>query len=442
MQWKATLTVPKRIKKYWFFWRSIAAAAMFGAIFLSALVWNNKTNNGEFADNKNNHESQNNYSNNLSSSQKKILTEETSSASRNTNTVNSFKEAIQNKKNSSPNFANKTPKIIEQKKSRTNRGIKKEFHLNKLTPIIDVNITSYSDINAKRLLKNDTKTKSFVTNDMLWTSFNSQQKIKTDLEKKSLQFAIGGQFSPTYSYRETNSSSQTNAINEDGIVSYTGGLNLSIRSRKKWSVETGVYYSQIGQKFTNPLLSTGKSDLYVSAEQEAGIEGKKPNLSNSMGSIKLNSASEERLIQDVAKRSSAFRPNSEFTDDQQHQAIDKIKVQQELNYIEVPFLLRYNLIEKSIGLSIAGGMSTNFLVTNGAYELKNGNKEKIGEIENINSVSYSAILGFGIRTPLFKSVDFNFEPKLRYFINSINEGEGNSYKPYSIGVYTGISYRF
>lgn len=160
-----------------------------------------------------------------------------------------------------------------------------------------------------------------------------------------------------------------------------------------------------------------------------------------MGNISLESTAQQELVKDVAISNAAIRLNSNDLAYSPTQ-VEAITVQQELEYLEIPFLLRYNLLNKSVGLSVSGGMSTNFLIGNNAYRLENSSKNRIGETQDINEISYSAIFGFGFRAPILKSLDFNLEPRIKYFMNSVTDSPESSYKPYSIGIYTGVSYHF
>ncbi|SMO73042.1 Outer membrane protein beta-barrel domain-containing protein [Saccharicrinis carchari] len=314
--------------------------------------------------------------------------------------------------------------------------------LQKIDEHADFRLADYKGVDANRIFKDKNKAalKAGTINSLM-QAFDKQIS-SPETEKRALQFALGGQFSPSYSYRETGSSgaSGRSAVNEDGIVSYTGGINLNVKTRKRWEIETGVYYSQVGQKFSNPLI--GHPDkMFLSAGSDAGVQSKKPNLQNSLGNIALDPSSQKELVKEVAITNGAFRLNSDNLGYSPNQ-VDAITVQQELDYIEVPLLLRYNLIDNLVGLSVSGGMSANFLIDNNAYRVENSSKDRIGETQGINEISYSAIFGMGLRTPIFKSLDFNLEPRLRYFMNSVSDSPGSSYKPYSIGIYTGVSYRF
>ncbi len=451
----------KQNKKMLVLWRSLAAAAIFGLIFLGGLFWNIKNdtlaeaklqtksttiqqidlNKGEVR--KNNtiidediiqvRETQAN----VTQKQNKVVQENTdkSTDAKNGSGGNTQPIANEDKQTYAQII---TPVITEAKdieKSETPL-------LQKMDAQTVQNLADYSAPNTMHLLKQTDEPTLIISEPDSWIlAFDNNKPLKAS-DKKGLQFALGGQFSPSYSNNNPGQSEGSNAAatNEDGIMSYTGGINLNIKTRKRWEIETGVYYSQIGQKFSNPMISNPDKMLYT-ASPGAGIQSKKPNLNNSMGNISLQSSSHEDLIKEVAINNAAIRLNANDFAYSPNQ-VEAITVQQELDYIEIPFLLRYNLLNKSIGLSLSGGMSTNFLIGNSAYRMENNSKNKIGETQDINDISYSAIFGFGFRAPILKSLDFNLEPRIKYFMNSVTDNPESSYKPYSIGIYTGVNYRF
>ena len=68
-------------------------------------------------------------------------------------------------------------------------------------------------------------------------------------------------------------------------------------------------------------------------------------------------------------------------------------------------------------------------------------EEKKGRTtENMNSVSLSSSLGMGMEYNLTENLSLNLEPTFRYYLNPISGKTG--IHPYSIGVFSGVSYRF
>ncbi|EDP70921.1 hypothetical protein FBALC1_00517 [Flavobacteriales bacterium ALC-1] len=116
-------------------------------------------------------------------------------------------------------------------------------------------------------------------------------------------------------------------------------------------------------------------------------------------------------------------------------------IDQRFGFIEVPLELEYRLLDKKFGINLIGGFSTFFLNDNEIYADIDGASTLIGEANNINSTSFSANLGFGIDYSLSEKWNINLEPTFKYQINTFNNTSGD-FKPFFVGVYTGLSFKF
>ncbi|TGD57589.1 outer membrane beta-barrel protein [Flavobacterium humi] len=114
---------------------------------------------------------------------------------------------------------------------------------------------------------------------------------------------------------------------------------------------------------------------------------------------------------------------------------------QQMDYMEVPVEVSYTLIDKKFGLQLITGLSTLFLSGNEVSVVSNGFSTTLGEANNLNKVHFSTNIGLGVKYSFWKSFEANFEPTFKYQINTFNENSGG-FKPYVIGLYTGISFRF
>ena len=114
---------------------------------------------------------------------------------------------------------------------------------------------------------------------------------------------------------------------------------------------------------------------------------------------------------------------------------------QQFGFIEVPLELEYRLVDNTFGLNVIGGFSTFFLNQNAVYIDIDGTSTLIGEANNINSTSFSANFGLGLDYSLSKQWNINLEPQFKYQINTFNNTSGN-FRPFFIGVYTGLNYKF
>jgi hypothetical protein len=114
---------------------------------------------------------------------------------------------------------------------------------------------------------------------------------------------------------------------------------------------------------------------------------------------------------------------------------------QQFGYIEVPVEVSYKLLDKKFGIQFITGLSTLFLNTNKVSVVSSGKTTVVGEVNNLNKVHFSSNIGLGFKYSFLKSFEANFEPTLKYQINTFSDNSGG-FKPYLIGFYTGLSFKF
>jgi hypothetical protein len=124
------------------------------------------------------------------------------------------------------------------------------------------------------------------------------------------------------------------------------------------------------------------------------------------------------------------------------QEAPKGEILQQFEYLEVPLILRYRVIDRRLGFHLLGGFSSNFLVDNTAYYQEGGDKEPIGTTGNLRPINYSSVLGMGLDYSISRRFHVNLEPTLRYYLNPINTGSMIRSHPYAIGFFTGLFYTF
>ncbi|WP_225035879.1 hypothetical protein [Winogradskyella sp. SM1960] len=116
-------------------------------------------------------------------------------------------------------------------------------------------------------------------------------------------------------------------------------------------------------------------------------------------------------------------------------------IDQRFGFIEIPLELEYRVLDNKFGVNVIGGFSTFFLSENEIYADIDGSSSLIGEANNINDTSFSANFGLGMDYSLSKQWNINLEPTFKYQINTFNNTTGD-FKPFFIGVYTGLRYKF
>jgi hypothetical protein len=115
---------------------------------------------------------------------------------------------------------------------------------------------------------------------------------------------------------------------------------------------------------------------------------------------------------------------------------------QDFNYLEIPFLMKYKVIDRKIDFNVSGGISYNLLVNNSAYAISGGEKYYVGTTGNLSPMTFSSYLGMGVEYNLSRSVSLNLEPTFRYYITPVGGMAGSAIHPYSFGILSGISYKF
>lgn len=263
-----------------------------------------------------------------------------------------------------------------------------------------------------------------------------------EAQKERRRVEIGGAVSPVYSFRNTSNTGSANTItamnssySEKGVLSTGGSVNIIIEMGKNWGIESGVRYTRMGQEVNTDIANL---KVYgVSSKNNLGSI-KTMSLENSMGNIKQQDEPtpsrqedmffanrEQSLMVELSSAESAAQ-NGEF--------------EQHIDYLEIPLTFRYYLLNNDTKLSLSAGISTNWLVGNSAYLIDSGNKQKIGQTEGISDMNFSTHAGLAFSVPLFGQFSFRLEPRINYFLNSVNEENPVKFKPYAAGLYTGIQY--
>lgn len=272
-------------------------------------------------------------------------------------------------------------------------------------------------------------------------AMNAPLETESDNEKK---WFMGGEFSPLISYRHI---AQTDGVNskdyyndaENPIMSYTGGLNVQYEALDRLTIQAGVYYTTMGQSFEYiSVYANAAYEMVTDAYKDRFINSY--DISNSMGGVTFNSPYVliDEKLGTVNTLSASKAPDSKGTTYNNLNA----EIQQNFQYVEVPFLLRYKLIDRVIDLNLIGGLGANFLIGNDVYLKYGGSKEVIGETNGVSSINYNSTLGLGIEYPILDNLNLKIEPSFKYYINEINSASTIESHPYSIGIYTGFNYSF
>ena len=252
---------------------------------------------------------------------------------------------------------------------------------------------------------------------------------------------MGAQVSPAYSVNRSSHSAQyaNSMLNSSSNtpIALGGGLTVEYKKGKRWSLQSGIYYAGLGQSTGNSALSnknqfalTGKGSEYFNAPVD--IKSSNMLMNSNAGVFEFNGVPKGielgTNLEDKSLTSAVVVSDARFI--------------QNFQYLEIPLYLRYTVIDARFDVELMGGFSSNVLIGNETYLQSSTGKSLVGKTQDMQGLNYSGTVGLGLKYGVSKRIFLNVEPRVKYFLNSLNSNSAVTYKPYTIGVYTGISYQF
>ena len=116
-------------------------------------------------------------------------------------------------------------------------------------------------------------------------------------------------------------------------------------------------------------------------------------------------------------------------------------ISQNISYYEVPLELSYTLFDSTFGLDVIGGFSTLVLGDNQVSVTAGSYSELLGAANNLASISFASNIGLGLHYKMSSRFKINVEPMFKYQLNPYTDSSV-SYKPFYLGIYSGLSFRF
>ncbi|WP_432672465.1 hypothetical protein [Flavobacterium sp. SM2513] len=276
--------------------------------------------------------------------------------------------------------------------------------LNKTTKDIDSTATVLaSETNP---LEEILKKKNEKGEEVLATAKLNRWQVTTNVAPVYFNSATNG--SPIETQFEENSKTYENNLSV--------GIGVQYAVNKKLTVRTGVNKLTLGYAtndvvFFGALNSPGFSTL---------------NADDSMSHMEVFSAN----------NADGLRP---FEDNSQN--MESGILNQTMGYYEVPMELSYALINRKFGIHVIGGLSTLFLNENTISVQSSTTTMGLGKANNLNNIHFSSNIGLGFNYEFWKSFEAHFEPTFKYQFNTFSGNDGN-FKPYFVGLYTGVSFKF
>jgi opacity protein-like surface antigen len=253
------------------------------------------------------------------------------------------------------------------------------------------------------------------------------------------RWSVTAMASPTY-YSQFTSSGNDLAKqimeSDQTRVSYTGGVGLSYKLSSRLSIQSGLYYSSIGQEMSGINAYSG----FQSYDNSKG--GPNFEVLTASGTVTASNSDVFLSSYSLPERVITNYTNDVF--DPVKASLDYVSstLYQDLSFLELPVIVRYKVVDRKVGLNLVGGMSYNFLVNNNVYAVRDEGRYPVGTTEGLNEVSLSSSLGMGMEYKLSQNLSLNIEPTFRYYLNPFNTAKTTGTHPYAIGIFSGVAYKF
>ena len=258
------------------------------------------------------------------------------------------------------------------------------------------------------------------------------------------EWIIGMHLSPAYSSYVASHSAEyaRNMTRSEGQSrgGVGGGLSLQYKAAARWRIESGIYYARNGDKSDNTWNLAPTKELYFDKVSAAGscfnttvkLENGTIAMNSTAGVIKFTRTPENVRVFTLPETTYGIA-DAMLSSGTFYQVFD---------IMEIPLIARYRIYEKGITVDVVSGISTNLVVGNNVYMKTDEERENIGYTSNISPLNFSGVAGIGFLYPLGKHITLSVEPRASYYLNSLSQRDDLVYRPWKVGLVTGLTYGF
>lgn len=297
----------------------------------------------------------------------------------------------------------------------TNQIVQQENLLKNNLLTEKIAVEQIGDKKSETIAKTETATNAL--EELLKTKEEEKKKIpKSKLDK----WQVTSNVAPIY-FSSTANGSPIDAEFAQNKKTYNNNLSLGLgvnyAINKKIKIRSGVNKLTLGYSTKDVLFQTGLSAKKIN------------NISSSGNYSPITIANSNNTSLELM----AFEKNID--------SFNEGQINQTMGYFEIPLEMSYAIVDKKFGINLIGGLSTLFLTEN-TISVSSGNMSAdLGKANNLSNVHFSTNFGLGFKYKFFKTFEAKLEPTLKYQINTFSNDAGG-FRPYFIGLYSGLSWSF
>ena len=293
--------------------------------------------------------------------------------------------------------------IVKKPSEFTEKTVEKSFHNYVKNEVIEENISKENDL------------------ELAIAEQNKKSENKIDIKQIVPRFAVSSFVNPSVLLDSKSIlSDEFNQNDIENAVTMAYGAKVSFKINDKLNIRSGIAKVNLEQQ-TNQV-NTGLNTAIVALSTHENASSQNTNNINYNSNIRVNSSSaNSQAIMAITTEAS--------------------KMEQKIQYIEVPLELEYKLLtfDKFNVLATAGG--SYYVVTKNTISVNSsGTDFKIGKATNLNNTSYSANAGLKLEYMISNKTSLNFEPNYRYMLNPLKNVDAKN--PSLLGANLGFSIKF
>jgi hypothetical protein len=313
-------------------------------------------------------------------------------------------------------------------------GQEKEVRLKKMYLYFWQNESLYAQVEIKK--ENKMKGKRWSANADFTPSYTNQNFEVANTTSPSP--GASGAFADAFRTTSQEESAKELEMLSKPQFSYSSGVNSAYRITERLSVEVGVkyIYSQSKVYTNNYVENMTTNDQYPAFNM---VLKETPSEEASLYNWNPGTEPEANALYGYNSVRAATNNLSSPSN------IDNYKdVNIYTQYVGVPLTINYKLIDKRIGISIGGGVSTDFFLQYGSKKQDGLEAEKISSAENsvFRPYAFSFLLTPEFEYGLSERSSFYLRPIYKGALQSFTDDKKLSNRPNSTGIGFGIRYNF
>lgn len=251
---------------------------------------------------------------------------------------------------------------------------------------------------------------------------NKEELDVDDPETGTSKIAIRPNVAPIY-YSSMNGGSAVDPKFADnkaqGEVTMSYGIDISYAVSDRIRIRSGI--NKVNMSYNT------KGIAFTSSSQASSLAGLSTSPKSSNISVVQNMPKNEGRPQEVDGGAVVPYIGGELN--------------QQFEYLEVPLEIEYRLLDERFSINLIGGASTLILSKDLIQINSRMGRTDLGKASNLNSMSFTTNFGVGFGYNLTKELNLNVEPTFKYQLNGFSSG-ASEFKPYYLGVYTGLRFTF